>query len=227
MPRDLHCSCCLRPSSRRRNSPGRRRSSSGANGAKWQPEISYLLIASFLSGCVFFALEIIWIHLVGAVVGGSIYAFSWMLTSVLIGLWVGSWIANRSKGIRPAKVFLLCAFALLIQLSAWPLAPALFAIAPDLGRHWFLHARALPIAGGLRIDCSVRLFARPDLSNSAQQPAAQSRRKRMVRWLFECRELDRLPGRSAAFDLRINKPARLGIVAEGDHSHSGRALAYF
>jgi spermidine synthase len=27
-------------------------------------------------------------------------------------------------------VFLLCAFALLIQLSAWPLAPALFAIAP-------------------------------------------------------------------------------------------------
>jgi spermidine synthase len=111
-------------------SPVRRRSSARANGAKWQPEGSYLLVASFLSGCVFFALEIIWIHLVGAVVGGSIYAFSWMLTSVLVGLWAGSWIANRSKSIRPAKVFLLCAFALLFQLSAWPLAPALFAIAP-------------------------------------------------------------------------------------------------
>ncbi len=111
-------------------SPARRRFSGGANDAKWQPEGSYLLVASFLSGCVFFALEIIWIHLVGAVVGGSIYAFSWMLTSVLIGLWAGAWIVNRSKGIRPAKVFLWCAFALLIQLSAWPLAPALFAIAP-------------------------------------------------------------------------------------------------
>jgi spermidine synthase len=98
--------------------------------AKWHPEGSYLLIASFLSGCVFFALEVIWIHLVGAVVGGSIYAFSWMLTSVLIGLWAGAWIANRSQNMRPAKVFLLCAFALLIQLAAWPLAPALFAIAP-------------------------------------------------------------------------------------------------
>ncbi len=111
-------------------SRGRLRSSVRANSAKWQPEGSYLLIASFLSGCVFFALEVIWIHLVGAVVGGSIYAFSWMLTSVLVGLWAGSWIANRSKGIPPAKVFLLCAFALLIQLAAWPLAPALFAIAP-------------------------------------------------------------------------------------------------
>ena len=110
--------------------PPRARSSAATGRRKWQPEYSFLLIASFLSGCVFFALEIIWIHLVGAVVGGSIYAFSWMLTGVLIGLWAGSWVVNRSKGIRPAKVFLLCAFTLLIQLLAWPLAPALFVIAP-------------------------------------------------------------------------------------------------
>src|SRR5271165_3793177 len=111
-------------------SPGRLRSFPAGKEARWLSEDAHLVVASFLSGCVFFALEINWIHLVGAVVGGSIYAFSWMLTSVLIGLWAGSWIANRSKGIRPAKVFLWCAFALLFQLSAWPLAPALFAIAP-------------------------------------------------------------------------------------------------
>ncbi len=111
-------------------SPVRPGSSARAGARKWHPENSHLLLASFLSGCVFFALEVIWIHLVGAVVGGSIYAFSWMLTSVLIGLWAGARIANRSKDMRPAKVFLLCAFALLIQLAAWPLAPALFAIAP-------------------------------------------------------------------------------------------------
>src|SRR5258706_1372040 len=107
-----------------------RRPSAATTSTPWQPAYSHLLIAAFLSGCVFFALEIIWIHLVGAVVGGSVYAFSWMLTGVLIGLWAGSWIANRSKRIRPARVFLLAAFALLIQLAAWPLAPALFVLAP-------------------------------------------------------------------------------------------------
>jgi spermidine synthase len=108
----------------------RPKSSMATAFGNWQPGYSHLLIAAFLSGCVFFALEIIWIHLVGAVVGGSIYAFSWMLTGVLIGLWGGSWIANRSKDLRPARVLLLCAFALLIQLAAWPLAPALFVLAP-------------------------------------------------------------------------------------------------
>jgi spermidine synthase len=110
--------------------PARPGSSAAPRGGNWQPEYAFLVIASCLSGCVFFALEIIWVHLVGAVVGGSVYAFSWMLTSVLIGLWAGSWAANRSNGIRPAKVFLLCAFTLLFQLSAWPLAPALFVLAP-------------------------------------------------------------------------------------------------
>jgi spermidine synthase len=110
--------------------PPRLRRSAGAGFGKWQPEWSYLLIASFFSGCVFFALEIVWTHLIGAVVGGSVYAFSWMLTSVLIGLWAGSWLANRWKGMRPAKVLQLSAFLLLLQLVAWPLAPALFIIAP-------------------------------------------------------------------------------------------------
>jgi len=98
---------------------------------QWQPAYSHLLLAAFLSGCVFLALEILWIHLVGAVVGGSIYAFSWMLTGVLVGLWGGSWIANRSTSIRLARVLLVSAFALLIQLAAWPLAPALFVLAPS------------------------------------------------------------------------------------------------
>jgi spermidine synthase len=97
---------------------------------EWQPEYSHLLIGAFSSGCVFFALEIIWVHLVGTVVGGSIYAFSSMLTGVLIGLWGGSWIANRPKGVRPARVLLASAFALLLQLAAWPLAPALFILPP-------------------------------------------------------------------------------------------------
>ncbi len=109
-------------------SPMRR--SFAMSSRSWQPAYTHLLIGAFSSGCVFFALEIIWVHLVGTVVGGSIYAFSSMLTGVLIGLWGGSWIANRPKGVRPARVLLASAFALLLQLAAWPLAPALFILPP-------------------------------------------------------------------------------------------------
>ena len=110
--------------------PAHSSSSAGGRSGRWHSEWSYLLMASFLSGAVFFALEIIWTHLIGAVVGGSVYAFSWMLTSVLAGLLMGSWLVNRSKGLRVAKVFQLCAFTLLIQFSAWQFAPWLFVIAP-------------------------------------------------------------------------------------------------
>jgi spermidine synthase len=114
-----------------RETPAQPRLSAGGGNRPWQSEWSYLLMASFLSGAVFFALEIIWTHLIGAVVGGSVYAFSWMLTGVLAGLWAGSWLVNRSKDMRVAKVFQLCAFTLLIQLSVWQFAPGLFAIAPS------------------------------------------------------------------------------------------------
>src|SRR5205809_4584672 len=45
-----------------------------------------LLAASFISGLIFFALEVLWTHLIGAVLGSSIYAFSSMLLMALLGL---------------------------------------------------------------------------------------------------------------------------------------------
>jgi MFS family permease len=59
--------------------------------------IRLLLAAAFASGVVFFALEVIWTHLVGVVIGCNIYAFSWMLTAVLLGLLIGAWLVNRGK----------------------------------------------------------------------------------------------------------------------------------
>ncbi len=41
-----------------------------------------------------------------------------MLTGVLLGLWGGSWIANRPKGIRPSRVLLASAFALVISAGS-------------------------------------------------------------------------------------------------------------
>jgi spermidine synthase len=89
-------------------------------------DTAVLLTASFLSGAVFFALEIIWTHLIGAVVGGSVYAFSAMLATVLTGLLIGSWLANRPGSARTSFILQLCALTLVIQLWMWDLAPVFF-----------------------------------------------------------------------------------------------------
>jgi spermidine synthase len=58
-----------------------------------------LLFLAATSGFVIFGLEVTWIHLIGTVVGMSVYAFALMLTHVLGGLFVGGLIATA---IRPS-----------------------------------------------------------------------------------------------------------------------------
>ncbi|MBZ5675657.1 MAG: fused MFS/spermidine synthase [Acidobacteriia bacterium] len=97
-------------------------------GDSMDADTAVLLTASFLSGAVFFALEIVWTHLIGAVIGGSVYAFSAMLATVLMGLLAGSWIANRPRAIRTSFILQLCAVTLVIQFWMWDLVPVLFVI---------------------------------------------------------------------------------------------------
>jgi spermidine synthase len=96
--------------------------------------IRLLLAAAFASGAVFFALEVIWTHLVGVVVGCSIYAFSWMLTAVLLGLLIGASVVNRRarRGctISTALLFQCGALLLLLQLRLWDRTPIFFRIGP-------------------------------------------------------------------------------------------------
>ena len=96
--------------------------------------IRLLLAASFASGAVFFALEVIWTHLIAVVIGCSVYAFSWMLTAVLLGLLLGALQVNRGqqrgRAISAALLFQCSAFLLLIQLRLWDLAPMFFRVAP-------------------------------------------------------------------------------------------------
>jgi spermidine synthase len=49
-----------------------------------------ILALAFASGFLFFGLEVLWVHLLAAVIGNSVYAFATMLTVVLIGLALGS-----------------------------------------------------------------------------------------------------------------------------------------
>ena len=98
-----------------------------------------LLTASFLSGAIFFALEIIWTHLIGAVIGGSVYAFSAMLATVLTGLLAGSWLSNRRDSARTSFILQLCALTLVIQLWMWDLVPVLFVIpGPLISAHFYI-----------------------------------------------------------------------------------------
>jgi spermidine synthase len=90
-----------------------------------------LLVAAFVSGFIAFGFEVVWVHLVGAVLGNSVYAFGLMLAAVLGGLWVGSVVTSRMRSTTntvPAwlvPVAMLSAAAVLsATLSAWPRVPA-------------------------------------------------------------------------------------------------------
>jgi len=54
---------------------------------------SLIVAVAFGSGFLFFALEVLWVHLLAAVIGNSVYAFATMLTVVLISLFLGSGLA--------------------------------------------------------------------------------------------------------------------------------------
>jgi len=56
-----------------------------------------LLATALLSGLVFFALEVLWTHLIATLLGASVYAFASMLAVVLIGLFCGSLRARRAR----------------------------------------------------------------------------------------------------------------------------------
>jgi spermidine synthase len=56
-----------------------------------------LLLLAATSGFVVFGLEVTWIHLIGTVVGMSVYAFALMLTHVLGGLFIGGLIATALR----------------------------------------------------------------------------------------------------------------------------------
>ena len=90
-----------------------------------------LVSAAFASGLVIFALEVIWTHLIGVILGCSVYAFSAMLLMVLLGLLLGASRTagelKRRKPIDYQELFLNCALLLLIQLIGWGLASGFFA----------------------------------------------------------------------------------------------------
>lgn len=124
-----------------------------------------LLAAAFASGLIVFALEIVWTHLIGAVLGGSVYAFSAMLLMVLLGLFLGARRTAASLGSRrPAdyvELFFRCAVLTVVQLVAWGLASLLFAFTPPRPLRNFASAEMwrLVVAAMLILPSSTALGA--------------------------------------------------------------------
>ena len=94
-----------------------------------------LLSIAFASGFLFFALEVVWTHLIAAVLGNSVYAFAAMLALVLIGLGIGGALATLLfPDRRPASTLMVAALllagsvALAWQHARWPAVPGLFVL---------------------------------------------------------------------------------------------------
>jgi len=91
-----------------------------------------LLIAAFGSGFVFFALEVLWTHLIATTIGCSVYAFSAMLTMVLVGLLIAAFrvdrIARQPSALSYSRILQFSALLLVIQLRLWDWGQAIYIV---------------------------------------------------------------------------------------------------
>lgn len=121
------CTLILPGGARRAGAP---EEASAAAGRPDREAAFLLLTAAFVSGAVFFALEVIWTHLIGAVLGGSVYSFSSMLLMVLLGLLIGACLVSRRVGtgtmVRYSVLFQISALLMLVQFRMWDFAPWAF-----------------------------------------------------------------------------------------------------
>jgi spermidine synthase len=92
-----------------------------------------LLGVAFLSGFIFFGLEVVWTHLIGVAIGNSVYSFAAMLALVLAGLAIGGGLSTvlfsdrKPIGNASLVAMLLAGAALLaLQHQQWPAASMQF-----------------------------------------------------------------------------------------------------
>lgn len=102
--------------------------------AKLDGDAWLLLAAAFASGAIFFALEVLWTHLIGVALGTSVYAFSSMLLMVLTGLLLGARRVEKAiaanKPIVYSKLFFLAGLALMVQFRFWDYGQGIFVWSP-------------------------------------------------------------------------------------------------
>jgi len=98
------------------------------------PELPWRVLAmGGFSGFIVFANEMFWFHLLGLVVGTSVYAYSIMLFTTLVGMSMGGFWAQRllTRGMEPTRLLLQSqvglSLATLACIPFWDRIPDLFA----------------------------------------------------------------------------------------------------
>ncbi|HEY7697565.1 MAG TPA: fused MFS/spermidine synthase, partial [Vicinamibacteria bacterium] len=106
-------------------------------GASRGATLAVFLIASFASGYLSFALEIIWTHLLAILLGNSVYAFGLMLGSLLLGLAIGTLFARKlAAPSARARNWIglslaLAGLSILATLPLWDQIPGVFLLLAD------------------------------------------------------------------------------------------------
>lgn len=77
-------------------------------------------LLAFAGGFIFFALEVIWFHLISAVYGASTYSFSILLALALLGLALGGRSVARATTTELAATLGWLTVALALSNAAWP-----------------------------------------------------------------------------------------------------------
>jgi len=97
-----------------------------------------LLAGAFVSGFIYFAMEVVWIHLGSVVIGGSMYAYASMLMVVMAGLLLGAWLQRLPQFQRmPLHVIsILGGFTVVAQVFLWPGIPEVFLLARGVSSFW-------------------------------------------------------------------------------------------
>ncbi|MFN7971574.1 MAG: hypothetical protein U0166_04380 [Acidobacteriota bacterium] len=145
--------------------------------------IGILLGIAGLSGVVFFSYEVLWIHLVGAVLGTSVYAFGIMLAMVLAGLFAGG-IAASTLFARGGQVgagvlglaLALASAALLLAFGMWDDVPGILlrrGASLDVRR-----GRAAPVHARRPARRASRALPRRDLPSGLPAPMVSDRARR-------------------------------------------------
>lgn len=111
------------------------------------PSLRLPTLLSFAAGFVFFALEVVWFHLISAVGGASTYSFSLLLGLVLLGLALGGRSVARTSTSSLSATLGWTVFALALGSALWPWAGrAMATVRAALDLKWFWGGEALKFA---------------------------------------------------------------------------------
>ncbi len=106
--------------------------------------------AAFVQGGIAFALEVVWAHLIGTVIGVTVHAFAIMLAAILLGIGFGSAALpaiRRRVGLTPAGVFVLAqaglAAWLALSLPLWDRFPEVVNACLTLKPQWTFAEREI------------------------------------------------------------------------------------